>query len=153
MEDGNNSRNGIRTQRLIYFGTAIFVILIGTAIWSANSGRLIYPFNLYRLIPFGDKVVHFLMIGLLAFLINLSLKNRKVSIGQRKWLAGSIIVACLITLEEFSQMFIPSRNLDCQDMAANLLGICFIGPLATWFKLKPDRPVQEPVAEKRKRAA
>ena len=81
--------------------------------WIQNSGG-------------GDKAGHFVLIGGLAFFLNLSL-------GCRKWrglLAGSLIIVVLCTAEEFSQLFSRYRHFDWLDLAANYAGIFTAGLLA-----------------------
>ena len=77
-----------------------------------------------------DKVGHFIFFGALSFLI-----HRSVRVG----LAGStgmvIAVSCSIAFvlgiaDEFSQIWINNRNFDYDDLSANMLGVCLIGPLA-----------------------
>lgn len=83
---------------------------------------------------YGDKVGHFLLMGTVAFFVNLALHARRITIFQCPLLLGSLCVALLVTLEEFSQLFFPSRSFDLIDLAASLLGIVVIGRTALLFK-------------------
>ena len=81
-------------------------------------------------LPHGDKIGHFLVMGLLAFMVNRLLDNRFQMIGKRKFLLGSLIVAAIVTAEEFCQIFIPSRTFSPFDLLADFAGIFVFGRLA-----------------------
>ena len=74
-------------------------------------------------IPFGDKIMHFLLVGTLAVVLNLYFCHRKVTISNKKILLGSLITLIFITLEECSQYYIPNRNFELMDMCCNYAGI------------------------------
>jgi len=48
--------------------------------------------------------------GGFAFLLNLSLSCRVVRIAGRGLLIGSVVALTVITIEEFSQLFVPYRT-------------------------------------------
>ena len=56
--------------------------------------------------------MHFLLMAVFTFLLNGALNNKQLRWAGQQWPAGSLIVALLITLEECSQVFIPSRNFE-----------------------------------------
>jgi VanZ family protein len=99
------------------------VLLILTIITLANFGMLSPVAHILHKIPYGDKIMHFLLIGGLAFMVNFSLKCAMWHIGGWSILKGSMIVAILITLEEISQYFLPNRSFDLIDLTANYAGI------------------------------
>jgi polysaccharide biosynthesis protein VpsQ len=90
-------------------------------------------------VPGGDKLGHALFIGTLAFLLNYALAGRMIRIGSLKILLGCWIIAVAMTVEEFSQIWIPSRTFDLVDLAANYFGITLAGWL--WFRSNP-RPTE-----------
>lgn len=94
-------------------------------IYLANAGHAVEFFAAVRRAG-GDKLGHFLLIGGLAYFVNMSLACRR----WRGWLLGSLIVAVLATLEEFSQVWIENRHCDALDLAADLAGIWVAGLLA-----------------------
>jgi VanZ family protein len=71
--------------------------------------------------------------GLLAFFVNLLLNCKKIKVFQVSVLKGSVIVLIIVTLEEFSQIFIDNRSFDLLDLTFDYLGIWVFGQLA--FKL------------------
>ena len=90
-------------------------------------------------IPCGDKVGHFFVMGLLALMVNLLLSMRRQSIGKHNFLLGSMIVAAIVTTEEFSQIFIPSRTFCPFDLIADYAGIFIFGRLAIWLNHRRRR--------------
>ena len=85
-------------------------------------------------IPFGDKIMHFLLVGTLAVVLNIYFCHRKVTIFQRNILLGSLITLIFITLEECSQMYIPHRNFELMDMCCNYAGIFGMNKLVQFWK-------------------
>ena len=77
----------------------------------------------------GDKLAHIVLIGTLAYLFNLMLRAKTFKVNGVQILVGSCIVFGLMTVEEFSQMYIPARNFDWVDLAANYLGIGIAGQI------------------------
>ena len=82
-------------------------------------------------LPYDDKLAHFFFVGALALLVNLSLARSSVTRG--KMLKGSLALAALVTLEEFSQMLFPARTFSWFDLAANYAGIACFGWAAMYL--------------------
>jgi VanZ family protein len=53
-------------------------------------------------------------------------------VGKFALLKGSVIVATIMTLEEFSQYFIKTRTFDLGDLSCDYVGIFVFGYLALW---------------------
>lgn len=68
----------------------------------------------------------------MAFLLNLALKIKKIQLIQFSVLLGNFIVFTVISLEEFSQLFIAKRTFDFVDLFFNYLGIFIFGKLAEY---------------------
>ncbi len=82
-------------------------------------------FDLVNWIPFGDKIGHFFLFGILTLVVNITLKFKEIKLWMQLPL-GSVIVSALVLLEELSQTFFPNRTLDISDLIADGLGIiCF----------------------------
>jgi uncharacterized membrane protein YhaH (DUF805 family) len=77
-------------------------------------------------VPFGDKIGHFMLYGLLALLINIALKFKKIHYKNVSWLLGSSMVLIFAISEEFSQLAFESRTFDFVDMLFNVLGVLFL---------------------------
>lgn len=100
-----------------------FFLFILWMIYLANTGQYNSLFKLVTLIPYGDKVGHFCLFGMLTFLANVSSTCRYFSVGKLKIYWGSFVVLAFVTIEELSQYFLPTRTLDIYDYAADLVGI------------------------------
>lgn len=85
--------------------------------------------------PNGDKAGHFILFGLLNFILTLTflraLPNRTRS---RVTLSVGLILALAITLEEFSQRYFSSRTFDLIDLTASYIGVLVGGWIA--FRIK-----------------
>lgn len=132
-------------QNTIYAVTLLFIGLLGYVIWSATTEHPSIFFRIINQVPYGDKLSHFFLVGLLTLLINLSFQNKKISIRSRKWLLGSVLVLIVVTLEELSQALIPSRNMDPLDLVANFIGVFVFGLLAKYILPRPVS-AESPVA-------
>ena len=106
-----------------WFLAGLWLILIGGVIACADLGGLRGFLRWINSLPFGDKAGHVFLIGTMAHLLNRALFNRIVKIGPVRCQLGGLIVAILMTIEEFTQIWIPSRTFDWGDLAANYSGI------------------------------
>jgi polysaccharide biosynthesis protein VpsQ len=104
---------------------AVFGILltISLIIVLADRGSL-PPFitALYDF-PFGDKVGHFFLMGLLALALNLLFSNPRNQNRPSRLLTGSKIALILVTYEEISQLGFTSRSFSIVDLCFSYLGI------------------------------
>ena len=111
-----------------------FFIFIGYIIFLADTADYNFAFRIVGHIPYGDKMCHALLYGMMAFLLNYGLDSRRVGFlthkgGQEyspcKWNIplGSIIVLIFAILEECSQYYIPSRTFDLWDLGADFVGV------------------------------
>lgn len=93
--------------------------------------KLIYRF------PNGDRVAHFILYGLLAFLLNWAFPRHGLRI--RKWWIplGSLVALAGAILEEGSQLIFVNRTADLVDLGCGFLGILFVTLLTKW---KLNRP-------------
>jgi polysaccharide biosynthesis protein VpsQ len=106
---------------------ALFLLFVATIIVGSDLGQLRSINQLVGALPFGDKFGHLFLIGTLTFLLNYALDGRTLKIGNLKVLLGCAIVAVAITIEEFSQIWMPLRTFDLIDLSANYLGIALAG--------------------------
>jgi hypothetical protein len=125
--------------------TALYIFLLLLIIAFANQGDYIHILkNLIKGLPYGDKWGHFVLMGLLAFFVNILLNCQKFKLFQLSFLKGSVIILIIVTLEELSQLFIENRTFDWLDLTFDYLGIFVFGQLA-WYltqrkgKKKGDR--------------
>ncbi len=83
-----------------------------------------------------DKVGHFLLLGILTYLVNRSLIRGTWRFGSWNIPRGSVLIALVFTLEEFSQAFIHTRSFSLLDLAANYLGVAVF----TWVSIRSSLP-------------
>ncbi len=116
-----------------------FFLVLAAIVIAADRGRLpSFIMALYRF-PGGDKVGHFLLMGLLAGLVNLALPIWPSRQPWRSLLLGSAALLVLITLEELSQGLFANRTLSWLDWFSSLAGIICFG-YAAWLWRRRSLP-------------
>jgi len=119
---------------------ALFFPFLGCTIYLANIRGL--PLWFYRIEAAYeiDKVGHFFLMGTLAWCANHALGWKKLPLGPLSFFAGSVGVLILVSLEEFSQYWIPTRTCEWKDLLADVLGIFLIGRL----RFNPQSAIPNP---------
>ena len=109
---------------ILFFSFIIFIIIL------ADRGQL-GILKLVNQIPYGDKTGHFILYGMLTFLVDLTFFQAFPS-SPRNWIAvlSGLTLALLIGLEEFSQRYFASRTSSLSDLIASYLGVIFFSWLA-----------------------
>lgn len=108
-----------------------FCAFLGWVIGLANAGKDAVFFDLAKALPWGDKVGHFFLFGLLALVMNLALGGWSFALWRRakvRVYLGSALVLVFVAVEELSQAWFPTRSCDGWDLTADVLGIAFF----TW---------------------
>lgn len=109
----------------IFFGLFLVVIIA-----LADTGHLGYLGLVYRF-PGGDRLGHFVLFGLLSFVIDWSLfEEHPSSSRMRLAIPAGVLLILLVGLEEFSQRFFPARHSDWVDFAFSCLGVIAFALLA-----------------------
>ncbi len=76
--------------------------------------------------PLSDKVLHFLLFGLVVFWLNLWMHDRRMTLGRWALPVAIVVPFALALLDEGAQHFSPLRSMDMTDIASDLLGMyCF----------------------------
>jgi len=101
---------------ILPLGFFIFILFI---IYLADSADHNFAFRLIGHIPYGDKVMHALLYGIMALFLNYGLNYRSF----KRFQLGAIIVLVFATLEEITQYWIPSRTFDLVDLLADFIGV------------------------------
>lgn len=115
--------------KILAFGFALFLAFI---IVLADTGNGQSLFELVRLLPGGDVMGHFLLLGTMSLLFNGALKFATLEWYGRRILWGTLLLLVVATLEECSQLLFVSRSFSFSDMAANTLGILMFGEVGRW---------------------
>lgn len=121
--------------RLAKAAALAFALFLAVVIYWAVSGSMPPVVQALYKFPGGDKVGHFVLMGSLAFLVNLAFAKRTLCLAGQRVLAGSALVALVVSLEELSQFAFPRRTPDLLDWAASMLGIWAAG---AFLRLLPD---------------
>ena len=96
-----------------------FFICILFIIFLADTADHNFAFRLIGHIPHGDKLMHGLLYGMMAFFLNYGLNYKAFNSLQ----VGAVVVLIFATLEEISQYWIPSRTFDFGDLLADVIGV------------------------------
>ena len=111
---------GIKVKKFIL--PILFFILICAIIITADMANYNFAFRVVGKVPYGDKIAHALLFGVMALLLNRALDFKSCC----NFLVGSIAVLSFATIEEFSQIFISSRSFDLLDLLADFIGVILI---------------------------
>lgn len=127
-----------------FFTTAAAVLFFLFICWTILRADLNQSSPLVKIIrqfKYGDKAGHFLLYGMLAFLVNLAFNNRRLAIMSFRPLLGAVLVGTFAILEEFTQIALSSRTFEWWDMACDVAGISLFSYLALRFEeLKVNWP-------------
>ncbi len=114
--------------------TAIFIVFLAGIVICANQGSLPdFLLSIYSF-PGGDKAGHFLLMGTLSLLVNLSFGLCQIELFSRRVLLGTMVVLVVVTLEEASQLWFTARTFSLVDLGFDYMGIIGGGYLALSLK-------------------
>ena len=115
---------------LLRWSAILFALLIVLIIILADTGGLGFLHFLNQ-IPFGDKIGHFFLYGILTLLLDLALFRSLAHLDRSLLsLRIALVLALLIGLEELSQQYFPNRSFDLVDLAFSYLGVLFFSCVA-----------------------
>lgn len=115
-----------RAIRIVALTFGLFIIA-AVVIANLGYGESCWPF-IYH-VRYADKIGHIMLFSTLGFLCNLAFQDFRIRFLPRFVTATSFVLLVLISLEEISQAFIPSRHCDLLDWLADLAGLA-IGQIA-----------------------
>ncbi|MBE9082902.1 MULTISPECIES: VanZ family protein [unclassified Tolypothrix] len=111
----------------VYFGILMSI--------SLSAYLKIIPTELAQF-PHYDTILHFLLLGIAAFISHLAGNKRKIQILNISLPLAPMIVILICVIDEIIQFFVPYRSFDLFDLTADLCGIVFFTWLAERKKLK-----------------
>jgi hypothetical protein len=122
----------LKNMKPLYYllATLGFLLLLISIVLLADAGKLPWFVSVLYAFPNGDKIGHFILMGLFSLLVNLSLKARVQKFTFKYACIGVIIPTILVTIEEISQSFFINRTASWQDLACSFAGILFFGLMA-----------------------
>jgi VanZ family protein len=103
------------TRRWLPWVTGTFAAFILYIIVCADRGTMPAWTQIIYKLPGQDRLGHVLLIGTLGLLLNLAFPRRAVLV--------TVVLAWLVTAEEISQLWFPTRSFDLLDLAADFIGI------------------------------
>jgi hypothetical protein len=115
--------------------TSLFSFFIVGIVIAANADRFPQFFKPLYDFPGGDKAGHFILFGVLSFLLNKSTLILFPKLNPMGLvLIVSLLLSILIGLEEWSQSLFPSRTMSMVDLSFSYLGVLVFAFLAYWSK-------------------
>ncbi len=110
---------------------ALLLGILIVAVIILDDAKALGPLYIVYHIPYGDKVAHFVLFGLLSMFLNLAAFEKWPAVS-RTTLALRIdgIQMALMALEELSQALFPQRTASIWDVLAGYLGVAAFTGLA-----------------------
>lgn len=142
-----STRHGAGPEWLVLGARVLFVLLslaVLVMIALADRGSDNALLELTRARYNADKVVHFIVYGVLSFLLHLSLRAAAWGRGRLALPKAPVWVLLFGLAEELSQLFSPVRTFDLRDLYANLAGALLFTLLAmlVWRLAQPSSAAQ-----------
>ena len=131
-----SERQSGKTIEIMKWYAVVFILLIILILVLADAGRLPNEIAMFYSFHYGDKAGHFLLMGLLNFLVVMSFTFRRSANLAQVCLVCSLVVGVLVTLEEASQLFFASRTASWGDLLSSYAGIILFGILAFWLRAR-----------------
>lgn len=118
----------MKTSILRFVPVMLFLLFLAWVIYAADTGT--FPLFIRRIYGFrgGDWVGHFVLYGILAWLL-VRAYPRRVTVFRWQLPLSVLLVIAMAALEELSQFWFPRRTPDIIDLS---LGICGI-TVGTWL--------------------
>ncbi|MFU8892638.1 MAG: VanZ family protein [Luteolibacter sp.] len=114
--------------RFLAISYILFLIAIVILINQSENGHW---WTFIHTTPYADKLGHLGLTATLGFLCNLAFTKKPLSLRPTRI---TLILLLIVSLEEISQVFIPTRNFDLLDMLANSIGLALGQLAATGFQ-------------------
>lgn len=128
----DNSESGSRWRWLLWPQVALIVLATQMAYLDLLPGHLLRW-------PFADKVLHFLLFGLVAFWLNLWLNGRTWRVAGWKVPVAVVLPLVVALVEEGLQLLSPLRSASLSDLACDLLGVLCFWWLSQWILIRSAR--------------
>ena len=130
MVEGTQRSESRKEISLVWIAVLYSIFLLSLIILD-DMGKLKTLVRLMKSLQYGDKFIHFFMIGALSFLVNrvaVQFSHRE-NLGRISVMV-TVILLVIFTVEEASQIFFPGRTASFSDLAASYAGIVAFALLA-----------------------
>jgi VanZ family protein len=122
-------------KKMLLIATLLFTLFIVAIVIGADAGQFPPLIKRFYDFPGGDKAGHFILFGILSFLLNKSaLTLFPKRNPARLILTVSLLLAILIGLEEWSQALFPTRTMSASDLMASYAGVIIFAVLVLWSR-------------------
>lgn len=101
---------------------ALFFLFCSTVIFLAYQKKI--P-AILAIIPHYDYIGHFVLFGILFYLLHRAIKRFSLKILNSKIPLALILISAFAIIEEGLQIFSPNRTFDLLDLFLSLAGIAF----------------------------
>ena len=130
MVEGTQRSESRKEISLIWI-TALYSIFLISLIVLDDMGKLKILVRLIKSLQYGDKFIHFFLIGALSFLVNrVAVQFSHSENSGRISVIVTVTLLVIFTVEEASQFFFPGRTASFSDLAASYAGIVAFALLA-----------------------
>ena len=119
----------MKTNKILIFLLISFTSFLAVIIFLRNNNLANSFFAIFMTIPYYDKIGHFILMGILAFLAVISLVPLLPHSTSKSTLLVLMGVLSLIAVEEYSQIFVVSRTFSWADFACDFLGVSMFGSI------------------------
>jgi polysaccharide biosynthesis protein VpsQ len=109
------------TLKRVFYPASFFVLLLAI-IYKADTANYNFAFHVVGMIPYGDKIAHAVLYGIMVYLLNYGFNGKRWGRAE----IGSVIVFSFALIEEVSQLYFPSRSFDWFDLLADAVGIVVV---------------------------
>lgn len=124
-------------KRSLLISTSLALILFVAFVWwRADQGHLPAAISALYNFPHGDKVGHFLLMGVLTFFVCLPFSFGGWQAVKKRIFMVLLLIAVIITLEEISQHFFSTRSMDIVDLICSYAGILVFSGIVLLFQRK-----------------
>lgn len=106
---------------------AAFTLLMILIVVLADLDALPGLFSIIYIVPHGDSIVHFILMGILSFILHLAFATKRVT--PLRLSRTALIMLAIVTLEECSQLFFANRSFSLLDLSADIAGILLMAEL------------------------
>ncbi len=108
---------------MIAWWTGVFAY--AAAIFAVSSSP--QPFGVQTLPPFADKIIHAGVFGGFSFTVRMALRRSRPGVSAVRLSLSAIAITVIYGLtDEVHQSFVPGREMDILDLAADAAGACMV---------------------------
>lgn len=121
--------------KYLYMSFMLFVVAV--AVLAANNSLPPFIQAFYNF-PYGDKILHLLLVGgcngaLLLFL------QKQGNLTTKRVIVATVVMLLISTGDEFLQQAFPHRTFSYKDLAANYIGIVVSALAISLFSLRQKK--------------